>query len=527
MIEELVAEIRQEKQYADDYNALVVRRMDQSLRNRTALGLTEHLAIDRLVQSAGIFSLSENSRARREAFTIATAAYELYGDALGGLADVLQLVMSRLGNFPSLDFRTELTARRSNLPTPALLETTGHRVANTLTTEAGELTLTDYQRIIWDDLLLQRSIIASAPTSAGKSFMFQTYLAHQLKDGAIKAGAFLVPTRALISQVAASLTKQLEAFGDEATRIATVPVVQDQSRPTIYVMTQERLQVLLAEPEFSVETIVIDEAHQIGEGDRGIILQSVIDELLARAPSTQLLFTLPRVSNPEALTRVFSVSEPSVRKTDDSPVGQNIILTDVSDAVPDEVRTKIWDDHAMAEFVKFDVSMPLVQADQKLVYLAWYFGRGSQSIIYGDTRSRCEGLSSLLRDVIAEADPDRVVSSLIQEKRAELAKFAREHVHSEFLLAKHVLSGVGFHYGHIPTLVRHAVEAAFEDGTLDFIVCTSTLLQGVNLPARNIFMRNPEKGEKPMDAVDFWNLAGRAGPPRQGVRRQCLSHRLQ
>ena len=40
----------------------------------------------------------------------------------------------------------------------------------------------------------------------------------------------------------------------------------------------------------------------------------------------------------------------------------------------------------------------------------------------------------------------------------------------------------------------------------------STLLQGVNLPAKNIFIFAPEKGHlKPLQSTDFWNLAGRAG----------------
>jgi hypothetical protein len=96
--------------------------------------------------------------------------------------------------------------------------------------------------------------------------------------------------------------------------------------------------------------------------------------------------------------------------------------------------------------------------------------------------------------------------------RKELMAFAKEAVHPSYVLADTVEGGVGFHYGRIPPLLRNAVESAFADGHLDYIVCTSTLLQGVNLPARNIFMQNPHKGDDhPIDPVDFWNLAGRAG----------------
>jgi hypothetical protein len=41
--------------------------------------------------------------------------------------------------------------------------------------------------------------------------------------------------------------------------------------------------------------------------------------------------------------------------------------------------------------------------------------------------------------------------------------------------------------------------------------CTSTLLEGVNMPARNIFILTPKRGQRNFAPVDFWNLAGRAG----------------
>lgn len=50
------------------------------------------------------------------------------------------------------------------------------------------------------------------------------------------------------------------------------------------------------------------------------------------------------------------------------------------------------------------------------------------------------------------------------------------------------------------------------DRKLRFVCCTSTLLQGMNLSAKNIFVEDPKKGRgAPMKKGDFWNLVGRAG----------------
>jgi hypothetical protein len=71
---------------------------------------------------------------------------------------------------------------------------------------------------------------------------------------------------------------------------------------------------------------------------------------------------------------------------------------------------------------------------------------------------------------------------------------------------------VAFHYGNMPLLIREEIERLFSTGTIKYLVCTSTLIEGVNMSCRNIFMRGPTKGRgHPLSAEDFWNLAGRAG----------------
>src|SRR5262249_47919563 len=96
--------------------------------------------------------------------------------------------------------------------------------------------------------------------------------------------------------------------------------------------------------------------------------------------------------------------------------------------------------------------------------------------------------------------------------QSALSALAGEAVHQSYVLAECVKRGVAFHYSHMPTQVRRAVEHAVSRGEITFLVCTSTLLQGVNLPANNIFIFVPEKGHlKPLESTDSWTLAGRAG----------------
>jgi len=88
----------------------------------------------------------------------------------------------------------------------------------------------------------------------------------------------------------------------------------------------------------------------------------------------------------------------------------------------------------------------------------------------------------------------------------------REYVHEDYSLTECLADGVGFHYSAMPDVARLAVEDLFESGELRYVACTSTLLEGVNFPAKNVFVSYPRQGRStPMTDSAFWNLAGRAG----------------
>ena len=95
---------------------------------------------------------------------------------------------------------------------------------------------------------------------------------------------------------------------------------------------------------------------------------------------------------------------------------------------------------------------------------------------------------------------------------SDFIEFLAEHVHEDYDLIKTLSRRVAFHYGVMPPIVRSRVEDLFESGKLKYICCTSTLLHGVNLPARHVVIERPNKGNgQPMPRADFLNLAGRAG----------------
>jgi hypothetical protein len=94
----------------------------------------------------------------------------------------------------------------------------------------------------------------------------------------------------------------------------------------------------------------------------------------------------------------------------------------------------------------------------------------------------------------------------------ELIALCIELIHPEFLLVTVLRRGIAFHYGNLPLILREEIERLFSAGVIKYLVCTSTLIEGVNMSCRNIFIRGPKRGRlHPMTQEDFWNLAGRAG----------------
>ena len=78
-------------------------------------------------------------------------------------------------------------------------------------------------------------------------------------------------------------------------------------------------------------------------------------------------------------------------------------------------------------------------------------------------------------------------------------------------------TGVAYHHRKLPLHVRRTLEKAIAEKRINNVVCTTTLLQGVNMPAQNVIIRNPNlylkktSGVTELSNYEMANLRGRAG----------------
>lgn len=106
------------------------------------------------------------------------------------------------------------------------------------------------------------------------------------------------------------------------------------------------------------------------------------------------------------------------------------------------------------------------------------------------------------------------------------ASIIREYIHPDYYLSELIKKGVAYHFGNMPQLIRNLIEELYKNGDLNFVFCTSTLLEGVNMPTQNLFILDHKKSKKSLTTIDFWNLAGRAGRLARELQGNifCIKH---
>lgn len=92
-------------------------------------------------------------------------------------------------------------------------------------------------------------------------------------------------------------------------------------------------------------------------------------------------------------------------------------------------------------------------------------------------------------------------------------RVAREY-HPDWAVARALGQGIGVHHGQMPRALAQFMVRSFKDGRLRFLVCTSSLIEGVNTPAKNVIVFD-KIAKANFDFFDYGNIRGRSG--RMGI----------
>ena len=68
-----------------------------------------------------------------------------------------------------------------------------------------------------------------------------------------------------------------------------------------------------------------------------------------------------------------------------------------------------------------------------------------------------------------------------------------EHYHPEWALVPLLKNGFAIHHGALPRSVAYHLLRKFNEGSIRFLLCTSTIIEGVNTAAENIVTLQPSE----------------------------------
>ena len=356
------------------------------------------------------------------------------------------------------------------------------------------------QRAVFDSLNKER-FSYSGPTSMGKSFVMRIFIKEQIIKGVQNNFAIVVPTKALINEVSSRIITDLkELLSEKNYRVVTAggAISLQQEHNFVLVLTPERLLYLLLErPNFKLDYLFIDEAHKISSKDsRSPFYYKIVDLLTQRKNKPHFIFSSPNIPNPDVYLNLTNASNTDISEkmtTSYSPVSQMKYIIDLV-----EKEVKVHNDYNK----KF-IPVAKLKENVTLTQMIKTAGKSSQNIVY------CSATSKAIEYAL-----DYAKSLKTQEDNAELIALSREikgQIHADYYLADLLTKGVAYHIGYLPADIRLRIEDLFKSGAIKTIFCTSTLIEGVNLPADNLFITSYKNGLSHMTSVEFRNLVGRVG----------------
>lgn len=249
-------------------------------------------------------------------------------------------------------------------------------------------------------------------------------------------------------------------------------------------------------PQIKIDFLFVDEAHKISDrGGRSTYYYKVIAQLSKMKEMPTVIFASPNIPNPEVyLSLIPKINIDEVKKLASkyTPVCQFKYFLDLC-----EGQAYFHNDYSKSLSLIGDIPQ-----EDELSDIVNRVGSTQQNIIYCNSRQKVVDYAVQYATKLPIKDDEKLIS---------LANDIRTEVHSDCYLADLIQRGVAYHVGYLPTNIRLRIEKSFVDGILRTIFCTSTLVEGVNLPADNLFITSYRNGNSNMDEVEFRNLVGRVG----------------
>jgi replicative superfamily II helicase len=393
-----------------------------------------------------------------------------------------------------------------------------------------------------------RAVVVSLPTSSGKTLIAQFRILQALNQFDLERGwvVYIAPTRALVNQICARLRRDFEPLGVVVERVSPAleidgveaDILATRNPDTefrVLVGTPEKIDLLLRggwEGKIGrpLTLVVVDEAHNLSQGERGIRLELLLATINRECRYSQFLLLTPFITNSAEVARWLSpdsnadIGVQFEWKPNDRAIA---IAQPKKSATPGDFALNLATVHTNRETI--DIADEIELCAGRPLGLTWAEVRNSllkisaatahclnrrgTTIVVASKVPHTWSIARTLSEGIANetsrfGNPDRTTSADIDF----VCEFVADEFGPDFELLPFLRNGIGLHHSGLSDETRVLMEWLVERGRLSTLVATTTIAQGVNFPVSGIVLAGHQYPYgKDMPPEDFWNLAGRAG----------------
>lgn len=396
------------------------------------------------------------------------------------------------------------------------------------------------RRICEADLLKGKSAIVQMPTSAGKTRATELIIRSLFLSGRSTLAVIVAPFRSLCHDIRADL---VTAFAGEAIALDEVSdsflfdidLADVLAHKSVLVVTPEKMLYMLRRaPELAerIGLVIYDEGHQFEGFARGPTYELLLSSLrMTLAPGAQVVLISAVIGNAP------QIAEWLVRDAKAIVSGEGLIPTTKS------IAFASWQTlRGMLQYVaptdpdQSEFFVPRIIASQALqlrerertarvfpdrtanestevgLYLGLHLVENGSVALFCGTKDSVVSLARRAADIFSRGVTlQRPVTISDGAEIERLTRLAERNLGAADEASRASSLGILCHHSNTPHGLRLSVEHAMKEGKAKFVICTSTLAQGVNFPIRYLIVTATQQGRERIKVRDFHNLMGRAG----------------
>ena len=400
-----------------------------------------------------------------------------------------------------------------------------------------------------------KRLFISMPTSAGKTLISQLLVATHLATEHTSV-CYVAPTRSLCREIQRSLEARLRFLGKDIA--AALPegdwldTLLMDFKPEVEVMTPERLSYLIRTDSSRVlehfGLFIFDEVHLIGDPNRGWTLEEALTYLYYATQGkdhriilmsaaignrnhfvewmgNDVLHHFSRWRGPRRLHAIWTTEADwnnpqtettrstkfpyreryplyGVLNTRISHTGEIFSLRTINPI--GELVFRVRPDGQREEKKDSNKSTPFYKT---LVPIISYLSKFGPVLVIESTRAQTVRMAKVIAESLPSAKwPE--IQTLIDLIKVRLG--------TDHPLCEVLKKGVAYHHGALPGEIRALIEEAVSEGHLRFLVATTTLTEGVNLPVHSVVIASQgahgaEGYKEYITGSKLLNAIGRAG----------------